>query len=786
MRKSLLFFLLIIVFIGSGYSQITEPKREFRATWVASVSNLDWPSSPGLSTEKQQEQLINILDGLKAAGTNVVIFQIRPECDALYKSDYEPWSYWLTGHQGTPPSPYYDPLEFAIKETHKRGMELHAWFNPYRAVKTVGQYTISPEHVSKQHPDWILQFGSLKILNPGLPQVREFVTDVIMDVVNRYDVDGVHFDDYFYPYEGIRNEDNATFQEYSRGFTNIGDWRRDNVNLLMKMIDDSIKAVKPYVKFGISPFGIWKSGVPQGIFGLDAYSTLYADPIAWLHDRSIDYLTPQLYWKIGGGQDYRKLSAWWADSVAANDRHLYPGHILNSSFSTSELPNQLKIDRENPDILGSVWFRADLLINNSLRLRDSLMNNYYRYPALLPIMKWKDNVPPNAIANLRYEKVASAGRAGIVWDVPEQASDGDTAVRYVVYKFNSQNVQASDLENPANIYDVMGSNVSFPPNNMGSGEVYFVVTALDRNYNESGMSTVLKVVPPANPQLAFPANAAIDQRDTTELQWYFPEGASTYEIMIAKDSTFENDVFAHLTEYKDTSLSVTGLEGFTTYYWKVKSFNPAGSGEYSDVYKFTTGFPAAPELLEPAHATLNVALQPTVIWAETQAATAYRVQLSNSLTFNDATVLVDTSGITDTTFTFSNITLDPGKIYFWRVAASNEYGQSLFSNANGFKTIVTAVTAEKNGVPADYNLAQNYPNPFNPSTEIKFAIPRSGFTSLKVYDVLGNEVAVLVNEDLGAGYYTARFDGTSLSSGLYIYVLQTNGQVLSKKMMMIK
>ena len=248
---------------------------------------MDWPSSPTASVDKQKEDLIKLLDELKAININCVVFQIRTECDALYASNYDPWSYWLTGAQGTAPSPFFDPLEFAVEEAHKRGIELHAWFNPYRAEKTVGAYSISNQHVTKLHPDWVIQIGSFKFLNPGLPEVMEYVTNVVTDVVKRYDVDGVHFDDYFYPYppNNITNQDYATFQAYPRGFSNIADWRRNNVNMLVKMVNDSIQVHKSYVRFGISPFGIWKSGVPSGIIGLSAYNDIYCDAVAWLQAR---------------------------------------------------------------------------------------------------------------------------------------------------------------------------------------------------------------------------------------------------------------------------------------------------------------------------------------------------------------------------------------------------------------------------------------------------------------------------------------------------------------------
>src|SRR3989339_1467603 len=253
--KNLITLVLVVFLYANLFSQSIPPKREFRAAWIATVVNLDWPSSNVLTPAQQKQELIDLLDELKRDGINTIIFQIRTECDALYNSSIDPWSYWLTGSQGSPPNPYYDPLEFAVEEAHKRGMELHAWFNPYRAVRSVGSFSISSQHLTYQHPDWILAFGNLRILNPGLPQVRDYNTAVIMNVVRRYDIDGVHFDDYFYPYppDQITNEDAVTFAEYSRGFTNIADWRRDNVNQQIKQINDSIMAVKPYVKFGISP-----------------------------------------------------------------------------------------------------------------------------------------------------------------------------------------------------------------------------------------------------------------------------------------------------------------------------------------------------------------------------------------------------------------------------------------------------------------------------------------------------------------------------------------------------
>ncbi len=499
--------IILIIISLFNYAQ-SSPKREFRAAWLATVVNLDWPSSRTLSVAEQKLELIKLLDSLKLYGVNAVFFQIRTECDAFYNSPYEPWSYWLTNSQGTPPSPFYDPLQFAIEEAHKRGMELHAWFNPYRADRSIGSYPKHPTHVTNLHPDWILTFSkvNLKTLNPGLQAVRDYITDVISDVVSRYDIDGVHFDDYFYPYpnssvgfNGISNEDSLTFFLYPRGFTNIGNWRRDNINILIKQVNDAIKSIKPWIKFGISPFGIWKNGVPTGIIGLDAYSVIYCDALAWLRAKSIDYLTPQLYWKFGGGQDYAKLQPWWADSVHKYGLHYYPGHALyrvnpsDGNWAAEEIPNQIRFDRSNPKVKGGVFFRTKSFTANYKGVTDSLKNNLYKYKALLPIMNWKDTIPPNPPKFLRYTTL-SGNRVKLMWDLPQAANDGDSAKRYVVYRFTSSNIQPSDLENSANIMSIEGLRESIMPSPPNISQTYYyVVTSLDRNYNESGISNILAV-----------------------------------------------------------------------------------------------------------------------------------------------------------------------------------------------------------------------------------------------------------------------------------------------------
>ena len=445
--RGLLGLLFAIGICGTGTAE-AQAGREFRGVWIATVANLDWPSSGLLSPEAQRAELAALLDELEQTGVNAVLFQVRPEADALYDSPFEPWSRWLTGHQGTPPEPLYDPLAFAIAEAHRRGMELHAWFNPFRAVQQTGAYPLDVQHVALRRPEWILNFNriGLKLLDPGCPDVRDYVTSVVMDVVRRYDIDGVHFDDYFYPYpdgrrrfKGITLEDDATFAQHAEGFTDRRAWRRDNVNRFIAQVHDSIKAAKPWVKFGVSPFGVWRDGVPRGVTGLSAYQHLFADATAWLKKGHVDYLAPQLYWAFGSRRDYGRLAAWWAGR--ANGRHLYPGHAAyragtlaarRSPYGPGEVPSQIRYNRADRRIQGSILFRAQHLLGRTGSLSDSLRTSLYPYPALTPTMPWLDQTPPapprEVSCRWQQEGVRVRWTAGLLeGQAPE-------ARRYAVYR----------------------------------------------------------------------------------------------------------------------------------------------------------------------------------------------------------------------------------------------------------------------------------------------------------------------------------------------------------------
>ncbi len=662
LRRSILLIFLLSFAVQLEAQQNEPPKKEFRATWMATVINLDWPASGDIPVRFQKQSLKDRLDDLKAAGINTLYFQIRTEGDALYDSDIEPWSKYLTGEEGVAPDPYWDPLEFVIEEAHKRGMELHAWLNPYRAMRTIpddftqkvfnnenideslkpflgryydaeSKYKSDPGtsardsmHVANKHPEWLFVMNdAIAIMNPGLPEVMEYNVRVVMDVVNRYDVDGIHFDDYFYPYppnhmgSSSENEalDDSTFAKYPRGFDNKDDWRRNNIDLFVEMIHDSIQVVKPWVKFGISPFGIWKSGIPQGTSGMDAYSVIYGDGIAWLEAQTIDYITPQLYWaftRFGTAQDYGKLADWWAEQAVANSRHIYPGHGLyrtssstysNTLFDADEIPRQVRHNRNNENISGSVFFRSSNITTYSSKgFADSLKNNFYRYAALQPTMAWKDTTRPNTPQNLIVNRDTEEEYIfHLSWDKPEvdlqakisASGHVDSLIKYAIYRVDT-------ASSPNTIEEMKKSS------NL------IAVT---------GQTSYTDIAPPSE-----------------ESHWYFVTTAS------------RNNVESEPTEPVEGGLVVSNEEALQT--------------------------------------------------------------------------------------------------------------------------------------PYGFELSQNYPNPFNPVTSIQFEIPNTGYISLKVYDMIGREVATLIDKNMTAGEHSVRFDATNLSSGIYIYRLSTGNESMTKKMTLIK
>ena len=385
-----------------------KPQREFRGAWVATVENIDWPSKRDLSTAEQKTELLAILDRAAQLKLNAVIFQVRPACDAMYVSSIEPWSEYLTGTMGRSPEPFYDPLAFAVTEAHRRGLELHAWFNPYRARHEKAKSPIAASHVSKTHPELVRQYGKYLWLDPGEKATQDYSLSVVMDVVRRYDVDGIHFDDYFYPYRSYGGKgadgkpadfpDEASWKKFgAKGKPSRGDWRRENVNEFIQRVYQTIKKTKPWVKFGVSPFGIWRPGHPAQIKGSDAYEELYCDPQKWLARGWLDYLAPQLYWRIDPPQQsFPVLLKWWTEQNPKG-RQLLAG--LNTAAATTtpwspdEIPRQIEIARKQKGVSGHLHWNMKKL-NENRALADNLAGGFYAEPALIPAMRWLDSVPP--------------------------------------------------------------------------------------------------------------------------------------------------------------------------------------------------------------------------------------------------------------------------------------------------------------------------------------------------------------------------------------------------------
>ena len=401
--------MLGLFFIGclcyfSGNTQIPR-NYEFRAVWVATVDNIDWPSSKNISVAEQKAEYIKLLDLHQMNGMNAVIVQIRPAGDALYPSQYEQWSEFLTGQQGKAPSPFYDPLEFMIKETHNRGLEFHAWLNPYRAVFNMRISSIAPTHLTQLHPEWFLVYGGKKYFNPALPEVRLHTAKIVKDILTRYDIDAIHMDDYFYPYRiaGKEFPDQKSYLQYGKGM-NKENWRRSNCDSIIKLLYETIRSTNPRVKFGISPFGIWrnKSQDPMGSEtkgGQTNYDDLYADILLWLEKGWIDYVVPQLYWERGHKlADYDTLLEWWNQHTYG--RQLFIGHGFYRAGSNlawrnpAEIPKQIEALRKFKTTQGSVFFNSKVFEKNPLGWNDSLKNNYYYYPALVPPMPWIDDAVP--------------------------------------------------------------------------------------------------------------------------------------------------------------------------------------------------------------------------------------------------------------------------------------------------------------------------------------------------------------------------------------------------------
>ena len=471
---------------GSEASSTQYPKREFRGAWIQCV-NGQWQ---GLDREKMQGTLTAQLDILKKAGINAIMFQVRAEADALYESSLEPWSRYLTAEQGHKPDPYWDPLAWMVEECHRRGMECHAWINPFRA-KTKGTTALAANHPYFQHPERFFFYNGLLLFNPAIQENRDYICQVAMDIVSRYDVDGLHIDDYFYPYpeNGLAIPDDAFYAKLGEGMSQE-DWRRDNVNKFIRQLSASVKSVKPWCKFGVSPFGIYRNKIndPAGsdTKGLQNYDDLYADVLEWVRQGWVDYNIPQIYWQIGHPTaDYETLIRWWSEN--AGDRHLYIGQDVERTvkYADTERPQEHQmrkkytLQRSLPGIEGSCQWYAKAVVDNPANYTTILRQEFHRYPALMPLMPWVDHKAPKKVRRLAI--IATNDGPTLFWTAPKAKTQMDKAVWYAVYRFRKG--EKNDILDAAHMVTLTRNTFYNLPDD-ALGHVY-VVTALDHMQNES-------------------------------------------------------------------------------------------------------------------------------------------------------------------------------------------------------------------------------------------------------------------------------------------------------------
>ena len=477
---------LCLLTFSSAAAQV---KREFRGAWIQCV-NGQWI---GMGTQKMQQTLAYQLDELQKDGVNAIIFQVRPECDALYASKIEPWSRFLTGQQGLPPRPYWDPLQWMIEQCHLRGMELHAWINPYRArTKTTTQLAVN--HITVRKPENCFEYDGLSILNPGIPENRDYICSVAKDIVSRYDVDGIHMDDYFYPYPaaGQRIPDDAQFRLYNHGISDRGDWRRDNVNQFIRQFYKTVHDVKPWIKVGISPFGIYRnkrnSSIGSNTNGLQNYDDLYADVLLWIDKGWLDYCVPQLYWEIGHKTaDYDTLIRWW--NQYGGKRNLYIGEDVERTVknadprnpSTHQLAAKRRLHRDMENVNGTVLWYAKAAVDNVGNYGTMLRQTYWRTPALQPQMTYVSKTTPRKVRKLKA--LWTSDGYMLFWTAPRGSNWKHEARQYVVYRFaDGERINTDDA---SHIIAVTPSTFLRLPYQDGLVKYTYVVTALNRLQNES-------------------------------------------------------------------------------------------------------------------------------------------------------------------------------------------------------------------------------------------------------------------------------------------------------------
>ena len=731
--KYILFLLLSVTCILAQ-----SPKREMRATWLATVWQIDWPSSVVSSTgntvqiNAQKDLMIRMLDSLVSANMNAVCFQVRSRCDAMYNSAYEPWSTDLVATRGQ--NPGYDPLQFVIDEGHKRGLEVHAWLNPYRYETAVNQWTGQAGDYRTAHPEWILSYsGGTCILDPGNPAVVKRIKQVVGDIIQKYDIDGILFDDYFYAYGGTPATLDASSQAlYKPAGMNVDDWRRANVNKMIAEVYDTIQVVKPYVRFGVSPFGIWTTdgtaaakdsiALPSGITGGNMYAEIYCDPIAWLKQGKVDYVSPQLYWPTGGSQDYGKLSPWWSAISNQFGKHFYssqdlsglaasnyapslknskrnlivnmngqrvnlnsltlmerniafanPQRVSVSNFSQEEIGKQITLNRSSDEnnAPGSIFFSTKPFYTTK-GFVNYLKKYQFTQKAIVPAIDWKQRTELGLVSN-----ISLLGNT-LSWTSPVQN------VRYAVYAIPNNKIASTGNFSISTFLQGVAYSTSFiVPANVSTSTNTFAVSILDRFGNEypvqikdqlKGTSVTVNMISPTNGETKImPFN----------FTWQVDTSVDSYLLEIAEDINFSKIVCSReliTGEFSTTLLDV--LKTGRTYYWRVKTRKPNTFDGVSEIRSF---IPQRFSISDPQSGSVNASLTPTINWQNAGLNSSYLIEIATSNQFVQSTIVYSQT-VSTNSFAIPPKVLSGATNYFVRVS-TDILGVKTISDIVNFTTL---------------------------------------------------------------------------------------------------
>ena len=817
MLKKLFLFSVLISFlftpIRADKPADDEPMREYRAVWLTSVWNIDWPHSTAVSAASQMNRLREMLDVLHETNINAVLFQVRPNADALYQSAYEPWSQWITGTRGQEPE--YDPLALVIKEANKRGMEVHAWLNPYRFENTAGQYAGLPGDYSQTHPELIFTHGNRTYFDPGQPGTTQLIKEIIADLIENYELDGVVFDDYFYPSGMTLGVDQHTYDSYTTEeleelilpyypTINRGNFRRASVNRMIKEVHDTIKVIDPNMIFGVSPAGIystqasaaanWGTTLPPGITGADNFNTIFCDPLAWLHDGSVDYLSPQLYWKIGGPQDYLTLVEWWGQECERKGRHAYPSigtYRLPSGkeetpadkstwdnifsyfkrlrdilfprkddtvpvrYSLQEIENQILANRNNEhnNVFGSIFFSTRDLTSRVPDLAPFLAEGVFADKAIAPFIDWFTPTQPSGPI---ITEIASVGEDA---DLASISISNSQATRFLLYGWEEMPT-AKNKQNPDFLQVVFGKELALFFHDDNS---YFAVADFLPNKEIGFLST------PVAWQYITPVDIISPDGETVcdmfEFSWTDHEGSEAFQLLIANRRTPNELEFTSPLLSENTFELPSGvLHGQEHYIARIKSFAD-DMVSYSAPAHFFTGYPLETVLNAPADGASNVNMQTTFQWNPVTDASHYHLQVATDDSFDEESIIIDEEPIA-TNF-FVGTLQQPNTLHVARVRAVNECGYAYWSNMNSFTT-----TTETSVAGMVSNTLTAYPNPAVDHCYVEY--PRSlGERVISIYNHKGQLMRTINKSDESS---SDRIDLEWLPAGLYVINIHTAKQ----------